>query len=168
MYDLKWDFEMSRRPEVLQIAVATGVLAIGVLVYLLDRPSGSVYFIPGWITSADNLNPVFGHIGNHLPTFVHVYVLILLTAVVAVPSIAKLIPVCLSWVTLDCLFEIAQLNQIAQWIGSHTPTWFSGIPFLDNTGNYFLSGTFDVLDILSIAMGAFAAYLTVVMSTRRT
>ncbi len=151
----------------MQIAVAIGVLAIGVLVYLLDRQPGSVYFIPDWISLANNLSPIFGQIGHHLPTFVHVYAFILLTVVVAVPAISKLVPVCLAWFAIDSLFEVAQLNPIAQWIGSHTPIWFSGIPFLDNTADYFLSGTFDMLDLLSIATGALVAYLTIVISTRR-
>lgn len=154
---------MSNRSDVLQIAVA-----IGVLVYLFDRQPSSVYLIPDWISLANSLALVFGQIGHHLPTFVHVYAFILLTVVVAVPSITKLIPVCLAWFTLDSLFEAAQLSPIAQWIGSHTPTWFSGIPFIENTASYFLMGTFDMFDLLSIALGTLAAYLSVVFSTRKT
>ncbi|MCK4588150.1 MAG: hypothetical protein KAU29_12435 [Gammaproteobacteria bacterium] len=158
---------MSRQPEVLQITAAIGALCIGVLVYVLDRQVEYIYFLPGWLSLESQIGGFFGSIGNYLPTFIHVYALILLTAAVAVPSITKLIPVCLAWFTLDSLFEVAQLNPIAQWIGNHTPIWFSGIPFLDNTADYFLMGTFDVFDLLSIATGALVAYLTIVFSTRR-
>ena len=158
---------MNRQPEVLQITAAIGALCIGVLVYVLDRHTEFVYFLSGW--PSFNSVPVgfFGNIGDYLPTFVHVYAFILLTVVVAVPAISKLVPVCLAWFAIDSLFELAQLNPIAQWIGSHTPMGFSGIPFLDNTADYFLSGTFDMLDLLSIATGALAAYLTIVIITRR-
>ena len=111
---------------------------------------------------------MFGSIGDYLPTFVHVYTFILLTVIVAIPTGIKLIPVCLAWFSLDSLFEVAQLKSIAQWIGSHTPPWFEGVPFLKNTADYFLMGTFDVFDLISIAAGTVAAYLTVSFTLVRT
>jgi hypothetical protein len=157
---------MARQSELL--AVAIGALGVGVLVYVLDRQTEFTYFLPGWLSLNNQVGNVFGNIGNYLPTFIHVYTFILLTVVVAVPSLTKLIPVCLGWFTLDSLFEFAQLNPIAQWIGSHTPGWFSGIPFLENTADYFLMATFDVFDLLSIVTGTLAAYLTVTLITGRT
>lgn len=150
------------------LAIAIGALCVGVLVYVFDRQPESIYFLPGWLSFHDQTGSIFGSLGNYLPTFIHVYVFILLTVVAALPSITKLIPVCLAWFTLDSLFEIAQLNPIAQWIANHTPSWFSGIPFLENTANYFLMGSFHVFDLLSIAIGTLAAYLTVILITRRT
>lgn len=157
---------MTRQIELL--CLATGALGVGVLIYVFDRQSEFVYFLPGWLSLNSITGDLFGSIGNYLPTFLHVYAFILLTVVVFVPSMTNLIPVCLAWFTLDSLFEIAQLNPIAVWIGNHTPTWFSGIPFLENTTNYFLMGTFDVLDLISIAAGTLAAYLTIKFNTRRT
>lgn len=147
--------------------VAIGAFGMGVLVYVFDRQSELVYFLPAWLSLHDITSVVFGNIGNYLPTFIHVYVFILLTVIIAVPSIAKLVPVCLAWFTFDTLFEVAQLNPIAQWIGTHTPGWFNDIPFLENTAKFFMMGTFDVLDLLSIATGTIAAYLTVVLINRR-
>jgi hypothetical protein len=152
---------MTRQSEL--FAVAIGVLCIGVLVYVFDRQPEFVYFLPGWLSLNRMTGGLFGSIGNYLPTFIHVYVFILLTVVVAVPAMTKLIPICLAWFTIDSLFEVAQIHPIAQSISSHSPGWFSGIPFLENTADYFLLGTFDVLDLLSIAAGTFAAYLTVAL-----
>jgi len=146
--------------------IAIGALCVGVLVYVFDRQAETIYFLPGWLSLESQIGGLFGSIGNYLPTFIHVYAFILLTVVVAVPSVTKLIPVCLAWFTLDSLFEFAQLNPIAQWIGSHTPGWFSGIPFLENTADYFLMGTFDVFDLFSIAIGTLAAYLTIIFCIR--
>jgi hypothetical protein len=156
---------MARQNELL--AIALGVLVVGVFVYALDRQSEFIYFLPGWLSLNNQVGSVFGSIGNYLPTFIHVYAFILLTVVVAVPSLTKLIPVCLAWFTIDSLFEFAQLTPIAKWIGSHAPTWFSGIPFLENTADYFLRGTFDVFDLISIAIGTLAAYLSIVLIPRR-
>ena len=149
-----------KRGKILTLAVSA--LCVGVLVYVFDRQAEFVYFLPSWMSLYCEQCGFFGNIGNYLPTFIHVYVFILLTAVIAVPCIARLIPVCLLWLVIDSIFEIAQLNLIAKWIGSHTPTWFNNIPFLENTTSYFLLGTFDVLDLVSITIGAIAAYLTVV------
>jgi hypothetical protein len=153
-----------------QIELSTlgfGALGVGVLVYVFDRQPELIYFLPGWLSLNNQLGGLFGSIGNYLPTFIHVYAFILLTVVVAVPSITKLIPVCLAWFTLDTLFEVAQMDAIAQWLAIHTPPWFTGIPFLENSSNYFLLGTFDAIDILSIAAGTITAYITVSVLTRR-
>ena len=158
---------MGRRPTVIQGATAIGALAVGVLVYLLDRQPMSVYFIPDWISLVNNLNPIFGEIGNYLPTFIHVYVFILLTAIIVAPSPAWIIPICAAWFAIDSLFELAQITPIDQWIAGNVPDWFIGIPFLENTSAYFIAGTFDVLDLLSIAAGTIAAYLTIRISKNR-
>jgi len=156
---------MTRQGELFVVAV--GALSVGVLVYVFDRQAEFVYFLPDWLSFHTQAGSVFGSIGDYLPTFIHVYAFILLTVIVAVPAITKLIPVCLAWFTLDTLFEVAQIDAIAEWIASHTPGWFSGIPFLENTADYFLMGTFHAYDLASIAMGTLAAYLTVVFLTRR-
>jgi len=156
---------MSRQREMLAIAI--GALCMGVLLYALDRQHDHVYFLSIWTPANYPAIRVFGTLGNYLPTFIHVYAFILLNVAVAAPAMNKIIPICLAWFTLDSLFEVAQIATSARWIAQHTPDWFSGIPFLENTANYFLSGTFDVLDLLSIAAGTIAAYITIRISPGR-
>jgi hypothetical protein len=143
------------------LAIAIGALCMGGLLYALDRQHGHVYFLYAWTPANYPTTRVFGSLGNYLPTFIHVYAFILLTVAVAAPAINKIIPICLAWFTLDSLFEIAQIDSSARWIAQHTPGWFSGIPILENTADYFLFGTFDVLDLLSISVGTIAAYITI-------
>lgn len=143
------------------LAIALGALCIGVVFYALGRQHNYVYFLPSWLPQVNYQLGIFGSLGNCLPTFVHVYAFILLTVVVTAPSIDKIIPICVAWFTLDSVLEIAQIDAIARWISTHIPGWFSGIPFLENTANYFLFGTFDMHDLLSIAAGSVAAYLTI-------
>ena len=134
---------------------------MGVLLYALDRQHDHVYFLSAWTPANHPASRVFGPLGNYLPTFIHVYAFILLTVVVAAPAMNKIIPICLAWFTLESLFELGQIDSSARWIAQHIPAWFSGIPFLENTSNYFLFGKFDVLDLLSIAAGTSAAYFTI-------
>jgi hypothetical protein len=47
------------------------------------------------------------------------------------------------------------------------PDWFAEIPFLENTENYFLQGTFDFVDLAAIAFGSIAAYF-VLLTTNKT
>ena len=143
------------------LAIALGALCIGVVFYALGRQHSHVYFLPSWLPLGNYQLGIFDSLGDCLPTFIHAYAFILLTVIVTATSIDKIIPICVAWFTLDSLFEIAQINVIAKWISPHIPGWFSGIPFLENTENYFLFGTFDINDLLSIAAGSVAAYLTV-------
>ena len=151
----------------IQTAAAVTALFIGVFVYSLDRQPESVYFISSWMALGDNINPFFGAIGDQLPTFVHVYAFILLTMAVVSTTRKYALPICLFWLIIESLFELAQITVIAQWIAERVPEWFHGIPFLENTAAYFIRGTFDILDLCSIAAGTLAAYLTIVLSNRR-
>jgi len=45
------------------------------------------------------------------------------------------------------------------------PDWFEGIPFLENTRNYFQRGTFDMADLVAIAVGTAAAYVIIILIT---
>ena len=150
---------MSRQREFLAIAICA--LCMGVLLYAFGRQHDHVYFLSAWTPANYPTARALGILGNSLPTFIHVYAFILLTIAVAAPAMNKIIPICLAWFALDSLFEVAQLDSSARWITQHIPAWFSGVPFLENTANYFMFGTFDVLDLLSIAAGTIAAYITI-------
>jgi len=47
------------------------------------------------------------------------------------------------------------------------PSWFEGIPLLENTANYFILGSFDVMDLAAIAAGSLVAYLTMMCTLER-
>jgi hypothetical protein len=158
------------RPELMAFIIAVAVFLVGVLVYSIDRQPAQVYFMSDWMSLGDGKGSVFGALGQHLPTFVHVYTFILLTMALVVPADhyrQYLLPVCLGWLALDSLFEIAQLDVIGRQIAHWVPDWFAHVPFLENTASYFIVGTFDVLDLISIALGALAAYLTMQVIIRR-
>jgi hypothetical protein len=155
---------MFKRPSVLYVLIAIAALAFGLLVYLFDRRPEHVYFLSHGFVLAHAPHSLFGVVGNYLPTFVHVYAFILLTAAVA--GATRAIGICVAWFVVASLFELAQLPAVAPVIAASVPAWFARVPVLDNTAAYFLDGTFDVLDLLSIALGTIAAYMTVALPNK--
>ena len=144
------------RPEVGMLLLATLLLATGILVYALDR-GGAVYFLHGW-TAAPAKTSIFVPLGDHLPTFLHTLVFILITAAVLRPW-RRLIPgICAAWLVIECLFEFGQMAPFDSRIAAAVPSWFESVPVLQITADYFIHGTYDALDIVSIVLGAVIAY----------
>jgi len=142
------------------------VLIVGSLIYLIDRPPCNTYFVNFiGISLYNSLPNIFGSIGNYLPTFVHVFSFILITASFLPSRKRYYLVISLSWFLLDCIFEVGQkFNNFSSKI---IPDWFVEIPFLENTKNYFQYGTFDYFDLLSIAVGAGFAYFALLMTMKR-
>lgn len=154
-----------RRPEISLLSAAAFVLAVGVLVYVLDR-GGAVYFLPAWLAHGGGPS-IVGPLANQLPTFTHPLAFILITAAVLHPWPRLLPAICLAWFSIECLFELGQLEPIGQRIADAVPAWFDGVPLLEATPTYFSQGTFDPLDLLSIGLGVVAAYLIACFIERR-
>lgn len=142
---------------------ATGLLAlvIGCLVYLFDRVPESVYLLGAAFPHWQDGQNVFGFIGNHLPSFTHVFGFILLTSAILAGGRKTTLIISMAWCGIDMLFEGGQHPDAAAWLAPRVPDWFKPIPFLENTGPYFTQGTFDVLDLLAITLGTVAAYLMI-------
>lgn len=134
-------------------------LALGLAVYLFDRPSDRIYFVPDWWQPATNSRSLFGPLGAGLPCFAHVLFFILITAAMLAPWRFRILSICLLWFGIDSLFELAQHDAIASRIADILPNWFDRILLLENTRHYLLSGTFDPLDLVAIATGSLVAYV---------
>lgn len=156
-----------RKPAVLLVLIAITALAIGLLVYLLDRQPDRVYFLSHGLSLVHGRHPLFGVMGGYLPAFVHVYAFILLTVAIAGSSNTRLLRICTLWFVIAALFESGQHPLLAPRIAAALPAWFARVPVLDNTAAFFLKGTFDLLDLLSIALGTVAGYLTAVLIRNR-
>ncbi len=158
---------MFKKPSVLHALIAIIALFLGLQLYLYDRQPEHVYFLFHDFSLAHGQHSLFGVLGNYLPSFVHVYAFILLTVAVAGFSKARLIGTCAAWFVVASLFEVAQHPAISPIIAAAVPAWFTRVPILDNTAAYFLNGTFDPLDLLSIALGTIAAYVTILLTRDR-
>ena len=158
---------LNSRINIRQISIGVLGLLIGTLVYLVDRPPDQTYFvysIPLHISLFKTLPNLFGPIGKSLPSFIHVFSFILLTAGIISSRKKGFLIVCLCWFTIDCVFELGQkFNSLSL---KTIPGWFSSIPVLENTRNYFIHGTFDFNDLVAISVGTIAAYF-VLLSTAK-
>ena len=137
----------------LQVCIGLAVLALGALVYLLDRPSESVYFIPNWWTLSYALPKFY----DHVPTFAHVFAFSLFTAAILDGSGRTALYVCWAWFLIEFLFEVGQIAEVATAIAALTESWFGGA----SLARYFIVGTFDYLDLCSIALGSVVAFATI-------
>jgi hypothetical protein len=138
------------------LLLAALLLVVGVIVYAVDR-GGAAYFLIGWAPSQGKAE-LFGPLGNHLPTFVHSLAMILVTAAVLRPWSNLLPAIVIGWVAVECLFEIGQISPFDAHVAAVMPAWFDDVPVLEASADYFLNGTCDPLDFLSIGLGAAAAY----------
>ena len=151
-----------------QILIGLSVLLFGTLVYLIDRRPDHTYFVYKSfinISLHDTLPNLYGFIGNCLPSFVHVFSFILITAGLLQYQKRGCIIICASWFLIDFIFEFGQ--KFKTFSSSMVPDWFSRIPFLENSKNYFLSGTFDINDIAAIISGTILAYFALSITIKR-
>jgi hypothetical protein len=142
--------------------LAAVALGLGFTVYLRDRLPGSAHFLPEQWPLFAGRPFTFGSVGGWLPDFVHVYVSGLPTAVVLGTTRRTALAGCALWWLIDSLFELGQHPGLSPYLAVATPAWYDGIPFLENTGAYFAHGTFGYADLAAIALGALAAWVSVV------
>ena len=152
----------------LQVLIGLSGLLLGTLVYLVDRPPDQTYFIyiSGLNISLYNTLPnIFGLVGNSLPSFIHVFSFILITAGFLLCQKRDCVIICLSWFLVDCAFEVGQ--GFNPWSSEIFPDWFEGILFLENSRDYFVRGTFDFIDLVAIALGTVTAYCVLLAISKR-
>lgn len=152
----------------LQILIGFAALLAGLFVYLIDRPPGTTYFLAGWakdISFYDRIPNMFGHIGSSLPAFAHVFSFILITAGILGSSKRGCLFICIFWLLIDGAFEMGQRYSSIPL--KFIPSWFDGIPFLENTANFFRLGTFDYLDLIAFLLGTVFAYIILTLTMER-
>ena len=154
------------KPALIQVIAAVIVLTIGVLVYLLDRSGTSIYLVPDSWSFGAGVPPVFGVIGNTLPTFAHTFAFILFTSALLMPWRWSAVVACAGWWVVASLFEIAQSDAWAKTIAAQVPDWFAEWPLLDNVAGYFIGGRFDPFDLLSIGIATVCAFVAIRLSAR--
>lgn len=151
-----------------QILIGVAALLLGSLVYLIDRPPDQTYFVysaPVSISLYNIFPALFGVIGNSLPVFIHVFSFSLITAGLFSCRKRACVIVCLSWLFVDFAFELGQKYSALPL--KIIPDWFDGIPFLENSADYFRCGTFDVFDLVAIAFGAAAAFFVILKTSEK-
>ena len=157
---------MLGKAEIYQLSAALSALLLGLGIYLFERPAESAYLLTVLSYSPIQQYDLLGTIGQWIPSAVHTYAFILLT-VIAIGSGPRMIFTCsLFWVGIGWLFEWGQHPVVSAQLIKHIPEWFSGIPLLENSADYFLYGTFDSLDLLATLAGALVAWATYQMTQK--
>lgn len=147
--------------------IGLATLLLGTLVYLVDRPPDQIYFVlksPINISLFKTLPNLFGYIGNILPSFIHVFSFILITASLISCRKNGYLFICLGWFLVDCAFEFGQ--KYKSLFSKVFPEWFESILFLENIDNYFRYGTFDYIDLTAITFGAVMAYFVLLVTNK--
>ena len=150
------------------ILIGITVLLIGTSIYMTDRPPDQTYFVYKSFVNISLHNTIpnlFGFIGNSLPSFVHVFSFILITAGLLHCQKRGCLIICSCWFLIDFIFELGQKFKLL--FSTMVPDWFSGILFLENIKNYFFSGTFDLNDLIAIFLGVIFAYFVLLFTNKR-
>jgi hypothetical protein len=141
----------------LQLAAIAGcALALGVLVYLTDRPAETAFLIPS-VRAMAGLN-LFGGAAGWLPDFLHPFAFSLLTA--AVSRTERNAPpywACALWWFIDIGFEAAQHPAVREQVAAIALGLDDPLRIVASIGRYLHQGTFDVTDVLAATAGACAA-----------
>jgi len=153
-----------------RIQILTGATAFlfGILVYLVDRPPDQTYFVDKSFVNISLyhiLPNLYGIIGNSLPSFAHVFSFILITAGLIASKKRHFIIICIFWFLIDSIFELGQ--KFSTMFIKFIPDWFASIPFFENTGNYFIRGTFSFGDLAAITIGTITAYFLLIITSER-
>jgi len=150
-----------------QILIGLSVLFFGILVYIVDRPFDQTYFLYKSFLNLslhNSLPNLFGNYGNYLPSFIHVYSFIIITASFFPPQKKGYLLISVCWFGVDIFFELGQ--KFKSLFSAMVPDWFSFVPFLEVSKNYFLAGTFDFNDLAAISFGALLGYFTLLITTK--
>lgn len=144
------------RRRVPMLVAAALVFALGVSVYLFDRPAGYLHVLPAAWGGFALGSPIFGAIGGVLPSFAHAFAFPVLTAMTLADGWARFDRVCIGWALLHGLLELGQSRTasgpIAEFLAPGVDAW----PPLGRVSRYFTAGTFDFGDVIAAWLGAFA------------
>ncbi|MET0028771.1 MAG: hypothetical protein ABW101_14175 [Candidatus Thiodiazotropha sp.] len=148
------------------IGYALLALLMGISLYLFTRDTHGVAFLNLLPSAFRPDHPVSCPFCGSLPTLLHAYAFILLSAVVLRPATRRsLLGLSLFWLTLECLFEFGQLDGPARQIDQLLVDLGDGSDSYAWIGRFFLTGTFDPWDLLGAGVGAAGAYLTLASGT---
>ena len=157
--------QITRHMNLFQIMIGIFFLIIGALVYLIDRPFNSTYFVYNYnfLLNFHNIIPnIFGSLSNSLPDFIHVFSFIMITAGVLSCGKKGGLIVSICWLFIDISFEIGQ--KFPSIPLKFIPNSFSNIPILEATKYYFQEGTFDIRDLFAIMLGSIIAYSLILIT----
>jgi len=98
---------------------------------------------------------------HQLPTFTHLIAFALFSAALLGGGRRSAVLVCLFWLLIETVFEVAQHPTVSSWLVPGIPQWFDNLWLLDHTRGFLTHSTFDPLDIAAAGIAALLAYLII-------
>jgi len=140
-------------------------LVLGLLVYAIERDAARV----AWMPSAATLpvGPVFGALGQWLPSFVHPFAFSLLSAATRPADAPPAYGVCFGWWAVNVAFEIGQHPALNVALSGWLQEVLGDGRGAQLLAGYFLYGTFDGGDIAAATAGAVAAAVILTLAGKR-
>ena len=141
----------------------------GLSFYLFYRKEGIPYFQKQ--LSNLGFNPAIktswtGQLAGAFPAFINPFAFSLIGIGILSNTRKSRVFICLIFFIMNVLFEIGQKYKII--FIKLIPQWFSSIPILENTRDFFLKGTFAVEDLIGITLGSISAFICAeIISIRR-
>jgi hypothetical protein len=144
----------------MKIVLGIVLLMFGGLIYLSSPAGGSPYF-KGKLGISDsfslNISRLLEPLRGPLPEFIHPLAFSLIGMGLFARTRRSRIWICFIFFSINILFELGQFSKnLSTRI---VPGWFTRIPVLENTQDYFLKGTFSVLDLWAICLAIVVAYI---------
>ncbi len=135
--------------------LGAAALALGAVYYAAVRPMAMA---AGLASIDDQRFPALALALGSLPTLIHVLAFSLLTSAVGTTSAAGRAWTCAAWVAINALFELGQRETVARVLATQLDQWCGAMVSCSRTGQYFVRGTFDFMDIAAGALGGLVAY----------
>ncbi|MCX5810019.1 MAG: hypothetical protein NTX36_11730 [Proteobacteria bacterium] len=132
-------------------------LMAGLAFYLFCRKEGIPYFQRQLSDLVPTIQTSWtGQLTGAFPAFIHPFAFSLIGIGLSSNTRKSRVFICLIFFLLNILFEIGQKYKII--FIKLIPQWFSSIPILENTRDFFLKGTFAVEDVIGITLGSLSAF----------
>lgn len=144
-----------RRSNAIFGVVAAFALAAGTLVYLADRPAPPALFVGASALLA--MGPLFGTLGQWLPSFAHPFAFSLLTAAARPAGSPPAYGACWAWWAINVAFEIGQHPAVRAPLAATIHDLLGDAWAGHRLADYFIHGAFDVGDLVAVTLGALAA-----------
>lgn len=158
-FPTRWSAEI-RTPAHLLAAAGLAALLAGTVVYVFWRSPGSSMLLPAALQLAHSPAPP---LTGQLPALLHAYAFTLFTVIALGVSSRHAAVAGIAWTAAGGLLETAQVAAIAERLSAA----LAGIGSTGTVSAYLTRGTFDPLDICATALGALAAFVTVVRVLRK-
>jgi len=154
-----------RRQAAALVTIGLVALAVGLLVYLVDRDPSRAALIPA--AAALVGGNLFGALGQWMPSFVHPFAFSLFTAATYPSRASAGYSACVAWCAVNVVFEMAQSPGINRAVAQAAEGVLGRSWAARQLSNYVLRGTFDVGDLIAATAGAAAAAVVLYLVHRR-